>query len=518
MTSQPDNGHSELTEQSTAAPATKGESNNTNPSADHPAKPRAHPKAEQLRQVADYLETMQGPGEPGTGQERQNDPTMLNTVVSPDDQTGRMIRDGVTGQRRTTLNLDHAWSGNGEVSGLPGVVLTTFPLEADAAADEIEIKTNGEVATPEAITRKVLELNDLEARALLDGPNHSGAARRWITPQQTAEACRLTADGAKPEKVWPTVDREMIHNAAETEKLTKHDHRVIHEQLDQWEETETDRRSDPPRTDKQNAEARENAKRELTEQHTEEKSKHLISPSARIDPTARIARQVGIHDRAEIGAEARIGTETTIEHDSKVGWDCSIDRGCHILKRATINDQTIVGQNSRIGTAARIGPKCYLKTNVTVGDEAVISDLTSVGDGSKIGEDAQIGRRVDIGSHCRIQQKATVGAETTIGAKTLIQIGSRIGANAELAHDVKTGWQSKVGANAKIGEGTKVEPYAEVPEGTTVRPYSVVSAPQHNLANDTQPKPAQAVIRGAGRPVGGGTPQPTERNPEPTRE
>ena len=83
MTSQPDNGHSELTEQSTAARATRGESNNTNPSADHPAKPRAHPKAELLRQVADYLETMQGPGEPGPGQERQNDPTMLTPSCRP---------------------------------------------------------------------------------------------------------------------------------------------------------------------------------------------------------------------------------------------------------------------------------------------------------------------------------------------------------------------------------------------------------------------------------------------------
>ena len=420
-----------------------------------------------------------------------------------------MIKSGIAGQRPTRLNLQQEWNPAGRVSGMAGVVITTFPQEASAAARDI--RNNGGYPRPETVAATILKLDATAAQALFDGPNHCGAARRWISPQQAAEACRLTAEGRARNEIWPTVDRAKIHEAAETEKPTQYDRDVVEHRLNEWERAEAEQDWHKNATSEKKTDARKEAREWSVEQRAEETRRDLINPGAIIDPTARIERNVEIEDRTHIGSNCQIKSNTKISNDTTIDKNCTIEPGCRIGRHVTIGHGTTIGEGTTIGHKTTIGEKCKIEVDVTIAENAAIGDSCTVGEATKIDDSARIDRKTRIGSDVVIQQKATVGQEGTIEDRSRIGIGTRIGDRVHIANDVQTDWQCNVGSDAKLQTRAKLEPYARVAAGTEIAAGARVKG--------SSPETAQPVIRGAGRPPGGGTPQANEpgRDPRPNR-
>ncbi len=114
------------------------------------------------------------------------------------------------------LNLDIGSSADGKVTGIEGVAVSIYDDTARALRAE-QIRYGKDPSLYE-IGREVLGLDDKQARALFQGPNTAGSARRWIGTEAAADACRALADGTAPEKLWEgKVDRLAVATAGARE-------------------------------------------------------------------------------------------------------------------------------------------------------------------------------------------------------------------------------------------------------------------------------------------------------------
>ena len=222
---------------------------------------------------------------------RRSDPKALDAVLN-----------GTCPQK---LNLDIGSSADGSVTGIEGVAVSIYHGTARTLRAE-EIR-HGKDPSLYEIGREVLGLEDKQARALFQGPNNAGSARRWIGTQAAADACRALADGTAHEKLWEgKFDRLAIATAAAREAGA--------DSTSYWETISWEVRG--------------------------------IAPGATVQPTASIADDVRIDNGAYIGENVRL--------ESRV----------HVAQGATIEAGTVVRSASRIGERSHIHANCTIDGHV----------------------------------------------------------------------------------------------------------------------------------------------------------
>ena len=186
------------------------------------------PQTDRLRAVAEYIEGMDGAELPADIAAETYAPTQVeqapirwNKPEEREDNTLNRSEPGaidtvLNGDGPQALNLDIGSSRDGSITGIEGVAISIHADKALALRGE-RISRDEDPSLYE-IGREVLGLDDKQARALFQGPNTAGSARRWIGTQAAADACRALADGSAPEKLWERkFDRLAIATAAARE-------------------------------------------------------------------------------------------------------------------------------------------------------------------------------------------------------------------------------------------------------------------------------------------------------------
>ena len=345
------------------------------------------PDGERLERLARRIETMHGAGDPIAGRQRNNEPSTQQRRERGDHGSREMIRAGDAGPAVAVLNLAEEWNDKDRVGGIVAATITAMPNAAREALRELRAEEGAR--GPHEVARRVLGLDEAQAGAFFDGPASAGAARRWIGPDEAAEAVRRTAAGDEPGRVWKQIDRRALYEAAGAEDLSAYDNGVVEERLEAWVEQRGENVAELyPQTEYEPAEheaptagEREEARAEIVEQLRGEAGDGLIHPGADIHPTARIENTriagpctVGagaIVRNADIEAGCVIGNGAKVEH-ARLGENCRIGDGCEI-DRADLHDGAAVGRNSRI--AGQRGNRAEVGENAQVGAGCVLEKI-----------------------------------------------------------------------------------------------------------------------------------------------
>ena len=175
--------------------------------------------------------------------------------------------------------------------------------------------------------------------------------------------------------------------------------------------------------------------------------------------TFRNPSTVVIDSTVTIGADTVIYPFVTLEGNTRIGEECVIEPGVHLLN-------------------VTVGDDVHLKTG-TVAEDAIIEDQASVGPYAHLRPGTQLGKRVKVGnfvetkkatfgegakaSHLSYIGDAEIGADVNIGAgtitcnydgkkknKTIIEDGAFIGSDSQLVAPVRIGRGAYVGAGSTI--------------------------------------------------------------------
>jgi bifunctional UDP-N-acetylglucosamine pyrophosphorylase/glucosamine-1-phosphate N-acetyltransferase len=168
---------------------------------------------------------------------------------------------------------------------------------------------------------------------------------------------------------------------------------------------------------------------------------------------------VVIDSTVAIGPDTVVYPFVTIEGTTRIGRDCVIEPGVHLINVTVGND-------------------VHLKTG-TVAEDAIIEDQAAVGPYAHLRPGTQLGRRVKVGnfvetkkavfgegakaSHLSYIGDAEIGADVNIGAgtitcnydgknknKTIIEDGAFIGSDSQLVAPIRIGRGAYVGAGSTI--------------------------------------------------------------------
>jgi bifunctional UDP-N-acetylglucosamine pyrophosphorylase/glucosamine-1-phosphate N-acetyltransferase len=185
--------------------------------------------------------------------------------------------------------------------------------------------------------------------------------------------------------------------------------------------------------------------------------------------TFRNPSTVVIDSTVTIGADSVVYPFVTLEGNTRIGRDCVIEPGVHLINVTVGND-------------------VHLKTG-TVADDAVIEDEAVVGPYAHLRAGTKLGRHVKVGnfvetkkavfgagakaSHLSYIGDAEVGADVNIGAgtitcnydgvnkhKTIIEDGAFIGSDSQLVAPVRIGRGAYVGAGSTITKDVPPEALA----------------------------------------------------------
>ena len=149
-----------------------------------------------LRRVARYIKLMDGAALPRDIAAETYAPTQVERPPlrgnKPEEREDDTLRrsdpkalDAVlNGAGPQALNLDIGSSADGSVTGIEGVAVSIYDDTARALRAE-GIRYGHDPSVYE-IGREVLGLDDKQARALFQGPNNAGSARRWIGTEAAA--------------------------------------------------------------------------------------------------------------------------------------------------------------------------------------------------------------------------------------------------------------------------------------------------------------------------------------------
>jgi bifunctional UDP-N-acetylglucosamine pyrophosphorylase/glucosamine-1-phosphate N-acetyltransferase len=175
--------------------------------------------------------------------------------------------------------------------------------------------------------------------------------------------------------------------------------------------------------------------------------------------TFRNPSTVVIDSTVTIGADSVVYPFVTLEGNTRIGRDCVIEPGVHLLN-------------------VTIGDDVHIKTG-TVAEDAVIEDEASVGPYAHLRPGTKLGRHVKVGnfvetkkavfgagakaSHLSYIGDAEIGADVNIGAgtitcnydgvnkhKTVLEDGVFIGSDSQLVAPVRVGKGAYVGAGSTI--------------------------------------------------------------------
>ena len=390
---------------------------------------------------------------------RRSDPKALDAVLN-----------GTCPQK---LNLDIGSSADGSVTGIEGVAVSIYHGTARTLRAE-EIR-HGKDPSLYEIGREVLGLEDKQARALFQGPNNAGSARRWIGTQAAADACRALADGTAHEKLWEgKFDRLAIATAAAREAGA--------DSTSYWETISWEVRG--------------------------------IAPGATVQPTASIADDVRIDNGAYIGENVRLESRVhvaqgaTIEAGTVVRSASRIGERSHIHANCTIDGH--VGDGVQIEAGARVGREREAEhegrrpgTPIAVCGGAVIAKGvtidkpgTVVPPGWKVtaaNVDSLPARETETSIQGLLEETAParwgnrepgsrppgVSPEADIHPSALVLPGAQIGPGAKIGENCEIGRGAHIEGGASIGKGTLIGP------GATVGADSVVENDVHVRAGAT---------------------------------
>jgi bifunctional UDP-N-acetylglucosamine pyrophosphorylase/glucosamine-1-phosphate N-acetyltransferase len=185
--------------------------------------------------------------------------------------------------------------------------------------------------------------------------------------------------------------------------------------------------------------------------------------------TFRNPSTVVIDSTVTIGRDTVIYPFVTLEGNTRIGEDCVLEPGVHLVNCTVGND-------------------VHVKTG-SVADDAVIEDEASVGPYAHLRPGTQLGKRVRVGnfvetkkavfgegakaSHLSYIGDAEVGADVNIGAgtitcnydgvnknKTILEDGAFIGSDTQLVAPVRVGRGAYVGAGSTITKDVPPEALA----------------------------------------------------------
>ena len=374
----------------------------------------------------------------------------------------------------TRFNMDQHL--HHDVGGMPAFALATvgWPSHTTDHQNE-EVWRHSD--TLRSLAQERLGLDDDTAAALFDGPNHAGRQRRFIEPTQAAQACRLAADGASPEDLWPTVDREAIHSLSELEnKWTYHDEHIREmAEQDRLEAIEASPgRSTDPDDDKGPDEA------DLAEvQGFDWSTETTVALDAKIHPTADIGRVTRIAKHCEIAAGAIIHDGVDLPTSVKVGERSELGHGTGIGKNTAIGNDCAFDACT-VGANVTIGSNVNVELGAVIGDHAVIADNAKIRTRSSIPAYANVEAFAEIAATDKVEadernhvaDTAEVHESSKLGARTHVRGTSKIENGVQTIREVSI-TDSTVQANTLIGsqvdvERSKIGPLAVVGNNTTI--------------------------------------------------
>ena len=422
------------------------------------------PQTDRLRAVAEYIERMDGAELPADIAAETYAPTQVKQAPvrwnKPEEREDNALNRSepvaidtvLNGNGPQALNLDIGSSRDGRITGIEGIAIS---MHADTAlALRAERISRNEDPSLYDIGREVLGLDDKQARALFQGPNTAGSARRWIGTQAAADACRALADGTAPEKLWEgKFDRLAIATAA----------------------------------------AREAGAAQTDERERSSWEFRRIEPGATVHPTASIADDVQIDNGAYIGENVRL------------------ESGVHVAQGATIEAGTVVRSASTVGERSHIQPNCVIDGHVE--DGVRIEAGVRIGqkretehEGKRSGTPTTICGGAVVGKNVTIDKPGTVVppgwtvTERNIGAlpardtETSVQEtieetgpgtwgkrgpqtwppsvsrGAEIAPSAIVHPGAQIGPGAKIGKSSEIGRGARIEPGASIGRATWIDP------------------------------------------------
>ena len=196
----------------------------------------------------------------------------------------------------------------------------------------------------------------------------------------------------------------------------------------------------------------------------------------------------------------RIGSGTTIKAKAKLDTGATIGTDVEIGERATVGDHVRIERQTKVGDDATLSGGRADDGNTTyIHERARIGAFTHIGSCTHIGVETHIGDDCHIKEWCRIDHEVTVHDSVNLGQRTHVETG------AVLNDSVITLANSRINRGAEIGTDAEVRSEAPVRAGTRVPTETVLDGEPHKNTNADPDAPAKPVVRGAGRPVGGGT-------------
>ena len=428
------------------------------------------PLPDKLRGVAEYIERMDGAELPADIAAETYAPTQIEKAPfrgnKPEEREDDTLRrseppaiDAVlNGHGPQALNLDIGSSADGSMTGIEGVAVSIYDDTARALRAE-QIRDGKDPGLYE-IGREVLGLDDKQARALFQGPNTAGSARRWIGTQAAADACRALADETAPEKLWDgKFDRLAVATAAAREAGAA--------KTDYMERASWEVRG--------------------------------IAPGATVHPTASIADDVQIDNGAYIGENVRLESRVhvaqgaTIEAGTVVRSASTVGERSHIEANCAIDGH--VGDGVRIEAGARVGRKREAEhegrrsgTPITVCGGAVIGKGVTI---DKPGTVVPPGwavteRNVESlparDTETSVQRIVKGTGPTTWGNRKAEAWPPGVSPQAEIAPSAvvhpgaQIGTGAKIGKDSEIGRGARIERGASIGEATRIGPGVTVGA------------------------------------------
>ena len=422
------------------------------------------PLPDKLRRVARYIELMDGAELPRDTTAETYAPKQVEKAAfrgnKPEEREDDTLRrneppaiDAVlNGHGPQALNLDIGSSADGSMTGIEGVAVSIYDDTARALRAE-QIRDGKDPGLYE-IGREVLGLDDKQARALFQGPNTAGSARRWIGTQAAADACRALADETAPEKLWDgKFDRLAVATAAAREAGAA--------KTDYMERASWEVRG--------------------------------IAPGATVHPTASIADDVQIDNGAYIGENVRL------------------ESGVHVAQGATIEQGTVVRSASTVGERSHIQPNCVIDGHVE--DGVQIEAGVRVGqkretehEGNRSGTPITVCGGAVVGKGVTMDRPGTVvppgwtvtgrnvgslparDTETSVqgilegtspatwgkrGPRTWppgVSRGAEIAPSAIVHPGAQIGPGAKIGKSSEIGRGARIEPGGSIGRATWINP------------------------------------------------
>ena len=495
------------------------------------------PQTDRLRAVAEYIKGMDGAELPADIAAETYAPSQVEEAPfrgnKPEEREDNTLKRSEPGAIDTALNrdgpqalnLDIGSSRDGRITGIEGIAISMHAETALALRAE-RISRNEDPSLYD-IGREVLGLDDNQARALFQGPNTAGSARRWIGTQAAADACRALAEGTAPEKLWAgKFDRLAIATAAAREGgAAETDER----ETSSWEF----RRIEPGATVHPSASIADDVQIDngayIGENVRLESGVH-VAQGATIEAgtVVRSASTVGershierncvidghVEDGVRIEAGVRIGRKRETEHEGKrsgtpitvcggavVGKDVTIDKpGTVVPPGWTVTERNIGAlpardtETSVQETIDGTGPATWGKQGPrtwppSVSRGAEIAPSAIVHPGAQIGPGAKIGKSSEIGRGARIEPGASIGRATWIdpgarvGTDALVEDDVDVRAGATIERDCRVRRRTTIGAEAVVRAGTDFGR----PDGTRLQ-GGAIAAPGDGTAEHT-PKP-----------------------------